>query len=139
MKKLVYKELNPSTDSLSASNHIVSKYLFDELKKYKIRSINEFLLIYKNKPTYKYLITLIESYCSISDSNHNGQIALLYAACIYLINTYDLSNVPSYYIKGIYKLFDETKLHLPIDLRESLILERIFLLLLNSSIFGYII
>ncbi|MDF2802731.1 MAG: hypothetical protein K0S61_2634 [Anaerocolumna sp.] len=139
MTKLVYKELNQDTDSLSTCNHIICKVLFDEISKYKIKSINSFLHQYGENPNYHYLTHLIKSYCSISDDNHDAQIALLYSACIYIINFNNLQNTPKFYYEGVERLFSETRLHLPIDLRETLILERLCLLLINSSIFGYLI
>lgn len=139
MTKLVYKELDESTDSLSACNHIICRVLLDELSKYKVQSINDFLRQYGGNPTYLYLSQLIKSYCAISDNNHDAQIALLYAGCLYLMNHYSIQGVPEFYYEGVERLFGETRLHLPIDLRETLILERLFLLLINSSIFGYII
>lgn len=34
--------------------------------------------------------------------------------------------IPEFYYKGIQRLFEETRLNLPIDLRETLIFERLF-------------
>ena len=50
-----------------------------------------------------------------------------------------LTIIPEFYYKGIQRLFEETRLNLPIDLRETLIFERLFLLLFNAAIFGYTI
>lgn len=139
MTKLVYKELDETTDSLSACNHIICRVLLDEVSKYKVQSVNDFLHQYGRNPTYTYLSQLMKSYCSISDDNHDAQIAMLYAGCLYLLSHYNTQVVPEFYYEGVDRLFGETRLHLPIDLRETLILERLFLLLVNSSIFGYIV
>lgn len=139
MKRLVYKELTVETDSRSACNHIICKIALDELQKYKIKTINEYLKYYRNNKAYSYLTKLIDSYCKISDDNHNAQIALLYAGCLYIKETYYCSEIPEFYYKGIQRLFEETRLNLPIDLRETLIFERLFLLMFNVAIFGYII
>ncbi len=139
MTKLVYKELDDNTSSLSACNHIVCRLLLDELTKYKIKSINDFLHGYKKLPSYDYLIHIIQSYCLVSDDNHNAQVSLLYAACMYLQKFFRLSDIPEFYYRGIDQLFCRTRLNLPIDLRETLIFERLFLLLLNSSISGYVV
>lgn len=138
MTKLVYKELNDSTDSLGACNHIICRVLVDELSKYNVLSINDYLKKYNKNPTFSFLNQLIKSYCAISDENHDAQIALLYAGCIYIIHQYGTQGIPIFYYEGVERLFNETRLHLPIDLRETLILERLFLLLINSAIFGYI-
>ncbi len=138
MTNLVYKELDASTDAHSACNHIICKVLLDELEKYKIQTINGFLEIYKNNPSLNYIYKLLQSYCRVSDDNRNAQIALLYAVCLYLKEHYNLSNIPLFYYAGVDRLFDETRLHLPIDLRETLIFERLTLLLINTVLFGYI-
>ena len=139
MIKLVYKELTIENDSRSACNHIICRILLDELQKYKIKNVNEYLKIYENNSTFSYVTKLINSYCRISDDNHNAQIALLYAGCLYIKESYNLTDIPSFYYKGAQRLFEETRLNLPIDLRETLIFERLFLLLFNAAIFGYII
>ena len=74
MKRLVYKELTVANDSRSACNHIICKVTLDEL--------------YKNNKAFSYLTELIDSYCKISDENHNAQIALLYAGCLYIKEKY---------------------------------------------------
>lgn len=88
MKRLVYKELTVANDSRSACNHIICKVTLDELQKYKIKTINEYLKLYKNNKAFSYLTELIDSYCKISDENHNAQIALLYAGCLYIKEKY---------------------------------------------------
>ena len=136
MSKLVYKELTASTDSASACNHIVCKFLMDELENYQIRSIDDFLDFCHELPAYSYIREIVKAYTAVSDQNHDAKIALLYAGCQYLLCCYRHRETPKYYFFGVDKLFSETKLHLPIDLRETLILERLFLLLFNASIFG---
>lgn len=138
MTKLVYKELNPSTDAYSACNHIICRVLLDELEKYKIRSINRYLELYGHNPALSYITKLLKSYCRISDDNRNAQIALLYASCLYIQEHYNLKDIPAFYYAGVDRLFDYTRLHLPIDLRETLIFERLTLLLINAALFGYI-
>jgi hypothetical protein len=139
MSQLVYKELDETTDSLSACNHIVCRILLDELAKYRIDSLNTFTKQYEKIPAYTYLIKLIKSYISISGDNRDARLSLLFAGCEYIKCHYNLDSIPRYYYEGVDFLFSQTKLHLPIDLRETLIFERLFLLLLNSSIFGYFI
>lgn len=139
MTKLVYKELTIDNDANSACNHILCKVLLDELQRYPLKSINAYLESYGNRPVYSYITKLILAYCRISDDNKDAQIAILYAICKYICEIHQLVGVPTFYTSGIDRLFDSTRLHLPIDLRESLIMERLTLLLINASIFGYVI
>jgi hypothetical protein len=139
LTKLVYKELNPSIDSRSTCNHIICKLLLDDLQKCRLKSINEVKHYFRNNATYTYLKEIINAYSIISDENHNAQIALLYAGALYLKSYYNLNDTPDFYLVGLERIFNETKLNLPIDLRETLIFERLFLLLINHSIFGNII
>lgn len=138
MTKLVYKELDAGTDAYSACNHIICRVLLDELEKYKMKSINDFLSLYGHNSALCYITKLLQAYCRISDDNRDAQIALLYATCLYIREYYNLNDIPAFYHVGVDRLFDETRLHLPIDLRETLIFERLTLLLINSVLFGYI-
>ena len=138
MTKLVYKELDASTDSRSACNHIICRVLLDELEKYRIKSINDFLTFCGTNSALGYPARLLKAYCKVSDDNRDAQITLLYAVCLYIRTQYNLDDVPAFYYAGIDRLFDETRLHLPVDLRETLIFERLTLLLTNAVLFGYI-
>ena len=138
MTKLVYKELDASTDSRSACNHIICRVLLDELEKYRIKSINDFLTFCGTNSALGYPARLLKAYCKVGDDNRDAQITLLYAVCLYIRTQYNLNDVPAFYYAGIDRLFDETRLHLPVDLRETLIFERLTLLLTNAVLFGYI-
>lgn len=138
MTKLVYKELDASIDAHGACTHIICRVLLDELEKYKIRSINGFLEFYEHNSALCYITKLLKAYCRINDDNRDAQIALLYSVCLYIREYHNLNDVPDFYYAGVDRLFDETRLHLPIDLRETLIFERLTLLLINTALFGYV-
>lgn len=127
MKKLVYKELNISIDSRGLCNHVICKYLLDQVKLLKYQSINEL----KNL-SIPFISLIIESYSEINGNNYNARIALLYSAVLYIKNQY---RIPEYCIKGMQYLFNETKLNLPIDLRETIIFERLFIISVNYILF----
>lgn len=127
MKKLVYKELNISIDSRGLCNHVICKYLLDQVKLLKYQSINEL----KNL-SIPFISLIIESYSEINGNNYNTRIALLYSAVLYIKNQY---RIPEYCIKGMQYLFNETKLNLPIDLRETIIFERLFIISVNYILF----
>ncbi len=139
MTKLVYKELTPSIDSVAAAIHIVCKVLLDELDKYPIKTLNEYITTYEKIPLHTYPVIIIQSYLKTYKGNYNARISLLYSICKYIISLYDISNIPLYYYQGIDHLFSQTKLSLPIEKRELLIMERSFLLLINAVMFGVVI
>lgn len=139
MTKLVYKELTPSIDSVGAAIHIVCKVLLDELDNYPIKTINEYITICEKIPLHTYPVIIIQSYLKTYNGNYNARISLLYSVCKYIISLYDISIFPQYYYQGIDYLFSQTKLSLPIEKRELLIMERLFLLLTNAVMFGIII
>ena len=87
----------------------------------------------------KFLYTHIQSYLTTYKGNYNARISLLYSICKYIISLYDISNIPQYYYQGINHLFSQTKLSLPVENRELLIMERSFLLLINSVMFGVVL
>ena len=139
MTKLVYKELTDKDSSLGACNHIICKILKDELENYRITSIKEYSTYFKSKSAYIYLNQLVESYCKTDNMNYNAKISLLYAACLYIMNRFNIKDAPAYYTAGVYRFFAQTQLNLNINLREIAILETLFLLLINVAVFGYFI
>lgn len=139
MKQLVYKEIRNDVDVYSACNHIICKVLYDKLIKCKIQSFKYLCDKYSNIPALHYVIEMLNNYASIDDCNYNSKIAIMYSLYIYIKNYYDIAFLPGYYYSGIERLFDDIKLNLKTDLREILIVERSFLLLLNSILFGKII
>lgn len=72
MTKLIYKELNISIDSRGLCNHVICKYLLDQVKLLKYQSINEL----KNL-SIPYLSLIIDSYSEVDGNNYNARIALL--------------------------------------------------------------
>ena len=136
MKQLVYKELVPEIDSVGACNHIVCKILLDELSKFPILTLNDYISKYEHVSMHCFFVSLMKSYMELYGVNYNARLALLFAAYSYLIMHFDTFEIPQYYYQGIHHLFNQTKLLLSIENREILIAERSLLLLLNASLFG---
>ena len=136
--QLVYKELDPSIDSTGTCYHIICRYLQDELAKYRIQSLAEVGSVIKQTSAWGYLHELIKTYDAVNENNRNAKMAILFSACKYIEVQYSFTNLPAFYYKGVDRLFAATRLNLAIELREMLILERLFLLLLNAAVFGYI-
>lgn len=136
--QLVYKELDPSIDSIGMCYHVICRYLQDELSKYQIRSLEEIGGNTNKSSTFDYLRELIKTYDAVSGGNRNAKMAVLFSACKYIEVQYGFAGLPPFYYKGVDRLFAATRLNLEIESREMLILERLFLLLLNATIFGYI-
>ena len=124
MTELVYKELNDSTDSRGLCNHVVCKVLNDILQNLKYNDINS-IVSFLGEP----LKELIESYISTDTGNYNARAALLYSGMLFMKK--QNPGIPDYCEKGITFLFNETKLSLPLDWREILIFERLFIIMAN--------
>ena len=139
MKQLVYKELIKEEDVRSACNHIICKVLSDELLKYKLHSLDKLYEECKKIPSLCFVSEMISHYKIIDKSNYNSRIAMLFSIYTFIKNSYSLADIPYFYYVGMDRLFDETKLNLEIDLRETIIFEKLILLLLNSVLFGYVI
>ena len=136
--QLVYKELDPTIDSIGACYHIICRFLQDELSKYRIQNLSDINNTLAQTSTWGYVRELIKTYDAISDNNRNAKMAILFSACKYIEVQYGVDTLPAYYYKGVDRLFSATRLNLEIESREMLILERLFLLQLNSAVFGYI-
>jgi len=132
LTKLVYKELNEKTGSLQTCNHIITKILSDELKKWRYQTLHELLYFIETNNQDKYITNMLKAYLEISGENHNARISILYSMCIYLsINIKTIDMFPQYYWKGFERIFSYTKLNLDTDLRETLILETQLMILIN--------
>lgn len=123
MQKLVYKELNVSIDSRGLCNHVICKYLLDQIENCTFKTLSEITETFNG-----FMAELLTSYQQIDGHNFNSKISLLYAGILYMHNQ---KKLPDYCIKGTTYLFEETKLNLPIDLRETIIFERLFILASN--------
>ncbi len=123
MKKLVYKELDSSTDVRGLCNHVICKVLEEKIQTMKYKALVEI-----TSEITEPLQTLIKSYISVDNGNFNARAALLYAGMLFIEKH---SNAPKYCEKGMTFLFNETKLSLPLDWREILIFERLFIIMAN--------
>lgn len=139
LKKLVYKEITPSIDVRSTCNHIICKFLVDDLSKHESRNFSSLEKRMNKMKCDPYILILLRSYLELDEKNFNSRIALLYAGCSYIECNYDLSKAPAYYTAGFKKLFNETKLSLEVDLRDILMIENLFLLLVGTFIIGNLV
>lgn len=139
MTQLVYKELVPEIDSVGACNHIVCRILLDELSRFPVRSLSDYIKTFEDVQMHSFLVSIIKSYLEVYGSNYGARLALLVSAYFYLFSHYNIDKIPNYYYQGIQHLFNHTKLSLPIEEREMLIAERSFLLLINAIMFGDVI
>jgi hypothetical protein len=139
LNELVYKEIQTSTDVRSACNHIICRMLLDELEKHEIDSLDKLITLTKRTQIDRFISSITSAYLDIDGGNYNARIALLYSACLYIEKKYDISKLPLYYTKGFQRLFNETKLSIPVNLRELLIIERLYLLLVNSTVLRNIV
>ena len=128
MKKLVYKELSISTDSRGLCNHVICKYLEDKTKMLPYRSLEEL-----EGKSDEFINSLIHNYLQVDGENYNARIALLFSAIQY-IKTRHKSKLPPYCSKGSTYLFNETKLSLPMDQRETIIFEHLFVVAANHPL-----
>ena len=127
MKKLVYKELDKTNDSRSLCNHIICKVLEDNINKLPLKIINNNNSIV----TDPFLQTINSKYVEIDGINYNSRITLLYSGIIYILHNMKTNNIPDFCTKGANYIFDETKLNLKMDLRETKMIEYSYIILLN--------
>ena len=127
LKKLVYKELDCTNDSRSLCNHIICKVLEDYLEELPLKAINS----YTSPITDSFLDIINEKYLEIDGINYNSRITLLYAGMQYILQKNKETRFPLFCSKGVTYIFDETKLNLKMDLRETKMVEYSYIILLN--------
>lgn len=135
LAELVYKELDEKSGTLLACNHIITKILTDQLNLCKHQTLNELLNYLDNHNQDKFITNMLKSYLEISGENHNARISILYSICVYISATKKMIDTfPQYYWKGFDRIFSYTKLNLDTDLRETIILEILTMILVNKLI-----
>lgn len=133
LTKLVYKELDDKSGTLLTCNHIITRILSDELNQCRYKTLNELVVFLEEQNSDNFIQNIIKAYLEISGENHNARIAMIYSMYVYISNVDDKINMfPQYYWKGFNRIFSYTKLNLLSDLRETLILELLIMILLNK-------
>jgi hypothetical protein len=132
IKKLIFKECNKNSGTYEICNHIACKITDDILSNYKYTSMISIITQLGNKiPSYTY--NILHDYCEIDTNNLNSRVTILYCAYITVKdNIIDTNNNLFILVSKIFtRLFNETKLNLPIDYRELWLLENSICILIN--------
>ncbi len=131
IKSLIYFEADRSSGTRHISNHVacrVTKDIISERRIESLRCISE-----KSEDINPAVIRLLSSYFEIDKNNINARIAILYA--IYIISTNE-GRTPNEFDnlidKCFQRLFNETKLDLDIDYRETWLLENLTRIVLKG-------
>jgi hypothetical protein len=127
LSNIIYRELTTSTGTLEVCEQIVYKFLKDEVKKGKCRTI-ENIISHENISSFLY--KLFSIYENLDSCNFNAKIAILCAIYIYVETNFDI-NFPSYCKLSYSRLLSKTNLNLKINIRELQILECTILILIN--------
>lgn len=134
LNTMVYKELDDSTGTLSACNHIFTKVLKSTIT-HKYKNLSTFANYYSTlEERDEYIEHLLTSYFIIDEKNYNARITILYAIYSYINYTYKTPSTPIYCTKGFERTFSLTKLNIDLDLREILYCEYLLLICLDVVI-----
>lgn len=132
IKELIFKECNKHSGTYEICNHIACKITEDILSNYEYTSIISIITHLNNKiPSYTY--NILHDYCEIDTNNLNSRVTILYCAYITIKDNIINTNSSLFILvsKIFTRLFNETKLNLPIDYRELWLLENSICILIN--------
>lgn len=130
---LVYKEIDDQSGVLLICNHIMSRIMTDELRKFRYRTISELSHSIAQTKNNVFIEKMLLSYLEIDRDNHDARVALLYSLYCYMTVQYGIAEkCPLYYWRCFEREFSFAKLHIDIDVREILILELSIMILINK-------
>ena len=133
---LVYKEINDQSGVLLICNHIMSRFMTDELKNLRYKTIYDMIYNIGRNKNDSFIEKILSSYLEIDRDNYNARVALLYSLYCYMNTTYRIDETyPKHYWRCFERSFSFTKLHLNLDVREILILELSAMVLINKLFF----
>ena len=131
IENLIYNEITDATGCIESVNQIVVKILLDEMGYNELDftpSIDSFLL---RRVDNIFLKTILLEYLSISKENFNARISILYCVFKYIETNNVLENIPIHYSQTINYLSHYTKLNIPYNHKELIIVELIIINLIN--------
>lgn len=133
IENLIYNEITDQTGCIASVNQMIVKMLLDE------RGHNEYALTpcitlsMIKQLNDKYLKTILMEYLNISKENFNARICILYCAYKYIRETKESLNIPTHYCQTIEYLTHYTKLNIPYNHKEIIIIELIIMNLLRLT------
>lgn len=128
---MIYNEVADHTGTLLTCNQIVCKYYEDKIKKLGYQPIGNYTALSCGECfSCAYINRLLNLYENISASNINSKMSLLYCLALYLfeVGPADMNLLK----KSANYLFDTTRLDLPYNFKEIILLEQICIILLGN-------
>lgn len=129
---MIFNEVNDSSGTLLTCNQIVCKYYYDIICINKYPSLDNWENILPRSSCFKYINNLLELYNSISASNLNSKMSVLFCLVLYLKKYIGVDGDCLY--KSANYLFNTTKLNLSYNFKEIKLLEQINEILLGMLI-----
>lgn len=131
IENLIYNEVTDETGCISSVNQMVVKMLLDEMD-YDEFDFTPHLTSSKIEQLYdKYLKGILSEYINLSRDNFNARVCILYCAYKYIKETITTVNIPYHYCRTIEYLSHYTKLNIPYNHKEIIILELVIMNLLK--------
>lgn len=134
LRQMVYKELTTGDSIKPACNHIVCRVLADELHKYRLNDVRTALKHYSSHQSSHFLKCIFKRYVSISESNKDARMALLFSVIAYIQERFSIPETEFPYYGAIRYLMNRTELNLENENRETKIMEQVCILYLNFAI-----
>ncbi|MBN7774630.1 toll/interleukin-1 receptor domain-containing protein [Clostridium aminobutyricum] len=129
---MIYNEINDTSGTLLACNQIICKCYKDIIYKNQYPSLEVYKTVLSGYPAATaatYINRLLELYSSVSTSNFNSKMSILFCLILYLNGSLK-DDISSLYKSAQY-LFNTTKLDLPYNFKEIRLLEQISEILLG--------
>lgn len=131
VENLIYNEVNDETGCIAPVNQMVVKMLLDEMGYSEFDFTPHITFSMAEQLTDKYLKAILSEYIVLSRDNFNARICMLYCIYKYIKETIVSVNIPEHYCRTIEYLSHYTKLNIPYNHKEIIIVELVIMNLLK--------
>ncbi len=131
IENLIYNEITDKTGCISSVNQMVTKLLLDEMNYNTLTYTPHLTLNEISNVTDKYLRKILTEYTSLSKDNFNARVCILYCSYLYIKEKGMSKKLPKHYCQIMDYLSRYTKLSIPYNHKEIIIMELVIMNILK--------
>lgn len=131
IENLIYNEVTNETGCIASVNQIVVKMLLDEMGYNELDFTPHITPVMIEQLFDNYLKTILSVYINLSKDNFNACACILFCAYKYIKEYFLFVNIPEHYSQIMEYLFHYTKLNIPYNHKEIIIMELVIINLLK--------
>lgn len=131
IENLIYNEVTDETGCIAPVNQMVVKMLLDEMGYNEFDFTPHITSSIIEQLNDSYLKSILSEYIDLSKDNFNARVCILYCVYKYIKETSVSVNIPEHYCRTVDYLAHYTKLNIPYNHKEIIIVELVIMNLLK--------